>query len=133
MNCRAAIQIARSPRPIPSILAGFAEGYIGRIFDEPRDHQNRERTDRDINVERPSLGVLVGEIATERWPEHRGHDHTQSKHGHGLPALGGRETFEQNGLRERLQRSAAGALQRARHQDEAEAAGRSAKERRMRP
>ena len=91
---------------------------VRRVFDEPRDHQDRDDADGNVDVERPAPRVGVGQVAAQRRSQHRGHDHAQCEDRHRAAALLGRETFQQNRLRQRLQRASAGALNGARDQDD---------------
>ena len=97
-----------------------------------RDHEHREDADRNVDVERPSPGISVGEPSAKRRPQHRRDHHAQAEDGHGQPALLRRKSFQQDGLRERLQRSSARALHRARNQNPRQAGRRAAGERRNR-
>ena len=85
-----------------------------------------EDADGDVDVEGVAPGVGVGEPAAEGGAEDGGDDDSEGEDGHGGAAFGGREGFEQDGLRERLQRSAACSLDDAGEEDEAEGGGGSA-------
>ena len=97
-------------------------------MDEAVDHEEREHADGDVDVEGVAPGVGVGEPAAEGGAEDGGDDDAEGEDGHGGSAFGGREAFEQDGLRERLQRAAAGALDDAGEQHEGERPGGSAGE-----
>ena len=102
---------------------------VGRVVDEAGDHEDGERADGDVDVEGVAPGVGVGEPASEGGAEHRRDDDAESVGGHRLGTFGGRKAFEQDGLRQRLQRAASCALKNARKQDDRERWGGSAEER----
>ncbi len=102
---------------------------VRRIVDEAGDHQHRQQTHGNIDVEGVAPTESVREPAAQRGAQHRGDDDAEAigRHGHG--ALFDREAFEQDGLRERLQRAATGPLEDASQQDDAQRGSRSAEER----
>jgi hypothetical protein len=93
---------------------------VGRVVDEAVDHEEREQADRDVDVEGIAPGVGVGEPSTEGGAEDGGDDDAEGEDGHGGSAFGGREGFEEDGLRERLERASACALDDAGDEDEDE-------------
>ena len=101
---------------------------VGRVVDEAVDHEEREDADGDVDVEGVAPGVGVGEPAAEGGAEDGSDDDSEGEDGHGGAAFGGREGFEQDGLRERLEGSAAGSLDDAGEEHEAEGGGGSAGE-----
>ena len=77
-----------------------------------------DNADRHVDVEDPAPTVVVGEPASGHRTEH-GRDHDAERpECHRLAALLGRKRFQQDGLRERLQSAAAGALNDAAHNQE---------------
>ena len=103
---------------------------VGRIVDEAADHDDGENADGDVDVEGVAPAEGVGEPAAQGGAEHRRDHDAQAVGGHGLGALSERKAFEQDGLRKRLQRAAAGALHDARQQNDAQRGRRAAEERR---
>ena len=101
---------------------------VGRVVDEAVDHEQGEDADGDVDVEGVAPGVGVGEPAAEGGAEDGGDDDSEGEDGHGGAAFGRREGFEQDGLRERLEGSAAGALNDAGEEHEGEGGGGSAGE-----
>ena len=102
---------------------------VGRIVDEAGDHDDGEDADGDVDVKGVAPAEGIGQPAAEGGAEDRGDDDAKAvgRHGHGSLLDG--ETLKQDGLRERLQSAAAGALHDAGEQDDAERRGRPAKER----
>ncbi len=99
---------------------------VRRIFDEPHDHQDGQDADGNVDVEGPAPGIGVRQISAESWSKDGRDDHAQREDRQRTAALVGRKTLQQNGLRQGLQRAAAGALDGARDQDGGQAPGRSA-------
>ena len=83
---------------------------IRRIEDENFGEDQRDDADGDVDVEDPAPAVVVGEPSAGDRAEHRRDHDAERPEGHRLPALFGGKGFQQNGLREWLQSSAAGAL-----------------------
>ena len=102
---------------------------VGRVVDEAGDHEDGENADGNVDVEGVAPTEGVGEPAAERGAEDGGDDDAEAIGGHGHGALCGGKAFEQDGLRERLQCAAAGALHDAGEQNDAERGRRSAEER----
>src|ERR1039458_6552047 len=96
---------------------------VGRVVDEPVDHEQREDADRDVDVEGVAPGVGVGEPAAEGGAEDGRDADSEGEDGHGCAAFDRREGLEQDGLRERLQGSAARALNHAGDEEEDERGG----------
>ena len=101
---------------------------VRRVVDEAVDHVEREEADGDIDVEGVAPGIGVGEPAAEGGAEDGGDDDSEGEDGHGGAALFGREGFEEDGLGERLEGSAACALDDAGEEHEGEGGGGSAGE-----
>ena len=97
-------------------------------MDEAVDHEEGEQADGDVDVEGVSPGVGVGEPAAEGGAEDRGDDDAEAEDGHGGATLARGEGLEQDGLGERLEGSAAGALDDAGGENEGESGSRSAGE-----
>ena len=93
---------------------------VRRIEDHRRRQCEREDADRDVDEEDPAPGVVVGDPAAQRRPDHRRHDHAHAVERHRDALLFAREALDQNGLGDRLQRSAAQALQHAKEDQRAE-------------
>ena len=110
MTCRQPVQTTRAPKPRLSNGRDFGVLDVGRIVDEAVDHEQGEDADGDVDVEGIAPGVGIGEPAAEGGAEDGGDDDSEGEDGHGGAALGGGKAFEQDGLGERLQGSAAGAL-----------------------
>ncbi len=98
-------------------------------MDEAADHEDRQQADGNVDVEGIAPTEGIGEPAAQGGAEDRGDHDAQAVGGHGHGALGDGEAFEQDGLRERLQRAAARSLQDASQQDDAQRRRRSAEER----
>ncbi len=105
---------------------GFAD--VGGIVDEAVDHEEGEDADGDVDVEGVAPGVGVGEPAAEGGTEDGGDDDSEGEDGHGGTAFCGREGLEEDGLGERLEGSAASALDDAGEKHDAEGGGGSAGE-----
>src|SRR6185312_14133548 len=112
------------------VVEGWSLGVpdVRRVVDEPVDHVQREQADGDVDVEGEAPGIGVGEPAAERGSENGGNHDAEGKDGHGGSALGGRKAFQQDGLRERLECTATGALDNAGEQDDRQRPGSSAGE-----
>jgi len=108
--------------------ADFGVLDVGRIVDEAGDHDDGEDADGNVDVEGVTPTEGVGEPAAEGGPQHRRDHDAESvgRHGHG--SLGGGKAFEEDGLGERLQRSATRALQNAGEEDDGQRGSRSAEE-----
>ena len=94
---------------------------VGRVVDEAADEDDGEDADGDIDVEGVAPTEGVGEPAAEGGAEDRGDDDSQAVGGHGHGPFGGRKALEQDGLRKRLQRAAARALEHAGQQNDRQA------------
>ncbi len=92
-------------------------------MDEAANHEDGEDADGDVDVEGVAPGVGVGEPAAEGGAEDGGHDDSEGEDGHGGPAFGGWEGFEEDGLGERLESSAACALHDAGQQQDGQGRG----------
>ena len=68
---------------------------------------------RDVDVEDPAPGVIVGDIAAQRRPEDRRDDDGHAVHGHRHAQLPGRERVDQDALLGRLEPAAAEPLEDA--------------------
>ena len=88
----------------------FGVADVFRVKDELLDHPHGGQTARDVDVENPAPGIIFGEPAAHDRSQHGRQHHAQHIGRHGRAAFGGRKTFHQNRLRNRLQRAAAGAL-----------------------
>ena len=90
--------------------AAFGVADVFRVEDELLDHPQGDQTAGDVDVKDPAPGIIVGEPAAQHRADH-GRQHDAHHVGrHGQAPLGGRKTLHQNGLRDGLQRPAAGAL-----------------------
>src|SRR5690349_10139880 len=90
-------------------------------MNKPVDHKQRQNADWDVDVEGVPPGVGVCEPATERRSKHRGDNYSEGEDGHRSAALCRREGFEQDRLRDWLQRSSSGALSNTRQEYERKA------------
>ncbi len=89
-------------------------------MDEAVDHEKRECAYRHVDVKSPTPAVGVSQPAAQGRPDDRGDHDAESEQCHGRSALRGWEAFKQNGLRKRLQRAPARALDNTGNQDEDE-------------
>ena len=103
---------------------------VGRVVDEAADHEDGENADGDIDVEGVAPAEGVGEPAAEGGAEDRSDDDSEAVGGHGHGAFATGEALEQDGLGERLERAAAGALEDAGEEDDGRAMGRLRRRRR---
>ena len=87
---------------------------VRRVLDEPFRQRHRQQADRQVDVENPAPGIIVGDPAAERRADDGRYDDRQRKCRHCHAAFGGRKTFQQDRLGNRHHRAAAGALQDAR-------------------
>ena len=102
---------------------------IRRILDHPHHQKQGQHADRQIDVEDPAPGVVVGDPAAQRGTDGRRHDRGDAVERERQPALLRRERVGENGLRHRLQPAAARALQNA-EQDQHRQAGRGSAQQR---
>ena len=86
---------------------------IRRVEDVRLRHHQREHADWNVDVEHPAPRVVVGEPAAEHRPEDRRDDDAEAPEAHRLAAILRRKGFEQDRLRDRLQRAAGEALEHA--------------------
>ena len=71
----------------------FALADVGRVFDEARNHEDGEDADRDVDVEGPAPGYVIGEPAAERGAEDGRDDDAEGEDRHGDAAFLRRENF----------------------------------------
>src|SRR3954452_3585368 len=45
----------------------FGPFEVWRVFDKPHRHQDRENTNRNVDVEDPAPGIIVGNPTAQRW------------------------------------------------------------------
>ena len=109
--------------------AGLVLADVMRVAHEGADHHHRERAHRQVEVEDPAPGVVVGDPAAERGPEDGREDDAQPKCRHRRAVPLGRESLQQDGLRQRLQSAAGEALQHAEEDEPFQAGGHSAEQR----
>jgi len=102
---------------------------VGRVVDEAGDHDDRENADGDIDVKGVAPTEGIGKPAAQGGPDHRGHHDAESVGGHGHGTLGYGKAFEEDGLREGLQGSAACSLHHPGQQDDAQGGGGAAEKR----
>ncbi len=122
----------RQPGAVDAQLLALVQQPRGRERGRIPQHHAREKgtqhAHRDVDVEDPAPGVVVGDPATQRWAEHRRAQdgHRVDRHGH--PALFAWERIGKDGPHTRLQTTARKALQHAkdhqRCQGRRDAAGR---------
>ena len=86
---------------------------IRRVFDVEVHHEEGEDADGKIDIEDPAPGIAVGDPTAESGADDGGDDDTDTISGHRGAMLAGRETFQKDGLRQRLHSAAADALQNA--------------------
>jgi hypothetical protein len=79
--------------------------------DEAGNEKDGQKAYRNIDVEGIAPAERIGQPAAQRRPQHRRDHDTQTIGGHGHGALLRRKAFQQDRLRERLQRAAARTLQ----------------------
>ena len=96
-----------------------------RLVNEARDHERRENTYRDVDVEDPRPTVVVDDVTAkgrpERWADHDGHREDRHRH----PLLFGWEGLPQDRLLGRLERPGTEALHRTEGDERGEACARS--------
>ncbi len=112
---------------VDSAELGFAK--VRWVDDEVADHQQRENPHRQIDVEDPAPGVVVGDPAAQRRPQDGRDDNAQAECRHRRAMLFGRESFQQHRLRQRLQASTAEALQHAKEDQRLQAGRHTAEQR----
>ena len=100
--------------------SSFSIADVFRVEDELLDHPQGDQTARDVDVEYPAPGIIVGEPSAQDRPQHGCQDNAHHVYRHGHAPLGRRETLQQNGLRNGLQRAAACALHNGRKNQEGE-------------
>ena len=97
---------------------------LRRVLQEGAAERQRDRAERQVQVEDPPPGVVVGDPAAHRRP-HDGRDHdAETPDGHGHPALSRGKDLHEDGLRERDERAPAEPLEDPRPDEELEARGR---------
>ncbi len=90
---------------------------------------NARTADRQVDVEHPAPGEIVGQPAAQHGAEDRSQDHRGAPQGHDLSDLLGREEIEHDRLRHRDQRRAEQPLEQAEDHDLAQAVGDAAQHR----
>jgi hypothetical protein len=95
-------------------------------------HDQRDDPDWQIDVEHPSPAVVLGDPPAEDRSEDRRDDDAETPEAHGAPAILWLEGFEQDGLRERLERSAGRALNDAEEHERRQVRRRATEKRRQR-
>ena len=83
---------------------------IGRVEDVELGHHDRRNADRQVDVEDPAPAVRIGEPAAHDRPEDGRHDDAEPPEAHRLASILRRKGFQQDRLRQRLQRAAGRAL-----------------------
>jgi hypothetical protein len=104
--------------------------HVRRVFDKSADHEDSQDADRYIDIERVTPAIGVSEPASQCGSEDGGAHHAEPKQRHGDAALLRWKTLQKDGLRQRLQSSAAGPLQYTRCQNEAKRGRSATRERR---
>ena len=116
--------------PVVHALRGSAD--VVRVEDKKPGHNDGRHTDRDVDVEDPAPTVAVRQPAAQDRTEH-GSDHdAETPKAHGLATVPGREGFQKHGLRNRLKPAAARSLNHSEENQEGQAWGEPAEERRGR-
>ena len=108
---------------------GLVLADVVRIVHEGADHHHGDHADRQVEVEDPAPGIVVGDPAAERGAEDGREDDAQSKGRHGRAVLLGWKRLQQDGLRQGLQSSAGEALQDAEEDQRFQAGGHAAQQR----
>ena len=121
-------QREQSDPPVINPLRLAAE--IRRIEDVQLRHQQRNDSDREVDVEHPAPAVCVGQPAADHRADDRGDDDAETPEAHGFAALVRGEGLEQDGLRQRLHRAAGCALQQPERNQEGERRRDAAQQRR---
>jgi len=101
---------------------------VGRVVDKAADHEDSKDADGDVDVEGVAPAVRIGKPAAERGTDDGSDNHPKAEDGHCGSAHARRKTFQQDGLGQRLERAATGALNDAGKQDETEGGRGSAEE-----
>ena len=91
--------------------------------------QKRKNANRDIDEENPAPAKVVGDPTAERGADGRSHHYGNAVNGECHAALGVRKGIDENGLRARLQASAARALKNAEDDQHGEIGRESAEKR----
>ena len=113
----------------PEIHVGIALALdVRRIVDVARHHHEREDAHRDVEVEDPSPGVVVGDPAAEGGADDGRDDDAESVGGHCLTMFFFRKCLQQDGLGEGLQTASGEALQYTEDDELGQAAGESAEQ-----
>src|SRR6266404_5846426 len=86
-------------------------GYVWWIFDKLKDEYECQNTNRNVDVENPAPGVVVGDPASQRWTNGRSADGRDPIQRKGQHSLRRRKRIAQDCLRHRLQASSERALQ----------------------
>ena len=86
---------------------------VGRVFDEAHDQEHVEDAHRDIDIEYPGPGVVVGEPSAEGRPEGRPEDDAETVDAHGRCLFFHGERLSQHRLRQGYEGTAADALENA--------------------
>jgi len=97
-------------------------------MDKPADHDDRQNSDGNVDVEGVSPAIGIGKPAAKRGADDGRNDHSKGEDSHGCSAHAGRKALKQDGLGEWLKRAASGALNDAGNEDEAEGRCSSAEE-----
>src|SRR5262249_36769560 len=103
--------------------------HVRRIADEKVRQNQRNDSDRDVDVENPAPGIIVGNPAAEPWTDCGRDDDSDSVDSESHTALFERERVVKDGLLARLQSAAAGALQNAEEHQHSQIGGQAAQKR----
>ncbi len=122
----------RQQADTPVVDPGGPPLDVGRVEHVGAQHGIGGDSERDVDVEHPSPGVVVGQPPAEHRTEHRGHDDADAEEGHRLPAVLGLERLEHDRLRQRLHHAAGHALDDPPEHQNRKAGGQAAQNRRRR-
>src|SRR5262249_54857154 len=91
-----------------------------RIKYQKRCQSNRKNADRNVVEENPSPTVIVGDPAAEHGADDGSYHNSHSIKSHSSALLFFREAFDQDCLRDRLERASAESLQDAEENEQSE-------------
>ncbi len=93
--------------------SGFGFADVRRIFQVLAHQIQRKQADGNIDVKHPAPGIVVGQPSAQQRANNGRDDYAYAKGRHCHAVLLPREAFEQNGLRQRLQRASSRSLEHA--------------------
>src|SRR5271166_5918053 len=109
--------------------AGLVFADVMRVTHKGANHQHRKYAHRQVEIEDPAPGVVVGDIAAERGAENGREDDAEPKRRHRRAVPLGRKGLQQDSLGQRLQSATRETLQNAEEDEPIQAGSHPAEQR----